>query len=85
MVEGQEAGGCVAPITVTAHHTVSQVSEEEQEQVYNRSRSRGRRWLRGRRQGAVLHPSLSQLTTESLRYLSRSRYRGGAGAGAGDG
>jgi hypothetical protein len=25
MVEGQEAGGCVASITVTAHHTSSQV------------------------------------------------------------
>jgi len=33
MVEGQEVGGCVAPLIVTAHHTVSQVSEEEQEQV----------------------------------------------------
>jgi hypothetical protein len=34
-----------------------------------------------------LHPSLSQLTTQSLRYLrrSRSRYRAGAGAGVGDG
>jgi hypothetical protein len=33
VVEGQEVGGCVAPLTFTAHHTSSQVSEEEQEQV----------------------------------------------------
>jgi hypothetical protein len=34
VVEWQEAGGCVdPPLTVTTHHTISQISEEEQEQV----------------------------------------------------